>query len=129
MTEQAKLLLDTHVVLWWLADDATLAEDLKVMIDEEVYVYVSVVTVWEVAIKQRMGKISAPADLPEQIRDSELQQLLVTFDDAIAAGRLPSIHRDPFDRMLIAQAQSHGLTLVTRDQQIIKYDDVTCLKA
>lgn len=128
MTGRTGFLLDTHVVLWWLADDATLAEDIKLTIDEEVDVHVSAVTVWEVAIKQRLGKITAPADLPERIRDSELQQLLVRFDHAIAAGRLPQIHRDPFDRMLVAQAQMHGLTLVTRDQQIGKYD-VACLKA
>jgi PIN domain nuclease of toxin-antitoxin system len=78
--------------------------------------------VWEVAIKQSIGKVSQPADLPERIRDSGFRQLPITFEHGIAAGRLPLIHRDPFDRMLIAQAQVEELTLVTRDADIQKYD-------
>lgn len=78
-------------------------------------------TVWEVAIKQALGKI-APPDLPEQIRDSGFPILGITAEHGIAAGRLPMHHRDPFDRMLIAQARLEGLTLVTRDGQISKYD-------
>lgn len=122
MKGRTRLLLDTHVVLWWLADDPTLSEDLKVMIDEELDVFVSAATVWEVAIKQQLAKIRSPVDLPERIRDSELQQLPISFGDAIEAGRLPHIHRDPFDRMLIAQARCHGLTLATRDSNIQRYE-------
>lgn len=121
MTTAKRLLLDTHVVLWWLADDAELSEELKTTIDQEVDVFVSAATVWEVAIKQQLGKITAPADLPEQIRDSELPNLAITSNHALAAGRLPPIHRDPFDRMLVAQAQSEGLTLVTRDKVLRSY--------
>lgn len=121
MTTPKRLLLDTHVVLWWLADDPTLSDELKSTIDEEVDVFVSAVTVWEVAIKQQLGKITAPADLPERIRDSELPNLAITSDHAIAAGRLPLIHRDPFDRMLVAQARSEGLALVTRDKALGSY--------
>lgn len=122
------LLLDTHVVLWWLSDDPTLSEELKVMIDEEVDVFLSAAVTWEVAIKQALGKIAGPTDLPERIRDSELEQLPITGDHAIAATRLPLIHRDPFDRILVAQARLQGLTLVTRDEQIHQYD-VEVLKA
>jgi PIN domain nuclease of toxin-antitoxin system len=128
MTTPRQLLLDTHVVLWWLADDPTLSDELKATIDEEVDVYVSVATVWEVAIKQQLGKITAPSDLPERIRDSELPNLAITSDHAIAAGRLPLIHRDPFDRLLVAQARSEGLTLVTRDKVLRAYA-VTVLPA
>jgi PIN domain nuclease of toxin-antitoxin system len=117
-----RFLLDTHVVIWWLADDPRLQGDVATLIDEEVDVMVSAATVWEVAIKQRAGKIEAPHDLPEQIRDCELSHLPISSHHAIEAARLPSIHRDPFDRMLVAQARHHGLTLVTRDEHIQKYD-------
>jgi PIN domain nuclease of toxin-antitoxin system len=122
VTTPRRLLLDTNVVLWWLADDPTLSDELKEAIDEEVDVFVSTATVWEVAIKQQLGKIIAPADLPERIRDSELPNLPITADHAIAAGRLPLIHRDPFDRMLVAQARSERLTLVTRDKALRDYE-------
>ncbi|MDG9676249.1 type II toxin-antitoxin system VapC family toxin [Micromonospora sp. DH14] len=117
-----RLLLDTHVVLWWLTDDPGLATDVKDRIDAEPDVYLSPVTLWEVAIKQSLGKLAGPADLAERIRDAELRELPILHDHAIAAGRLPTIHRDPFDRMLVAQALHEGLTLVTRDDRIQKYD-------
>lgn len=119
------LLLDTHVVIWWLADDPTLSEELKTRIDNEPEVYVSPATIWEVTIKQALGKLVEPADLPERIRDAEFRELPITSAHAIAAGRLPMLHRDPFDRMLIAQARCAGLTLVTRDAEIQKYDVAT----
>ncbi|MDH6465384.1 PIN domain nuclease of toxin-antitoxin system [Micromonospora sp. A200] len=117
-----RLLLDTHVVLWWLTDDPTLSDELKDRIDEESEVYASPVTVWEIAIKQSLGKLPGPVDLAEQVRDADLRELPIHHDHAVAAGRLPPIHRDPFDRMLIAQAQCEGLTLMTRDAHIQKYD-------
>ncbi|WP_030491532.1 type II toxin-antitoxin system VapC family toxin [Micromonospora chokoriensis] len=117
-----RLLLDTHVVLWWLTDDPVLATDIKDRIDTEPDVYLSPVTLWEVAIKQSLGKLAGPADLAERLRDAELRELPIHHDHAIAAGRLPLIHRDPFDRMLVAQALHEGLTLVTRDDRIQKYD-------
>ncbi|GAA0404190.1 type II toxin-antitoxin system VapC family toxin [Microbispora corallina] len=117
-----RILLDTHVVLWWLSDDPTLANEIKSMIDEEPDVFVSPATLWEVAIKQSIGKLAAPDDLVERIRDSEFRELPVRFDHAIEAGRLPLLHRDPFDRLLVAQARCEGLSLVTRDGHIPKYD-------
>ncbi len=116
------LLLDTHVVLWWLTDDRTLSDDIKDRLDHEPDVYVSSATIWEVAVKQAIGKIKEPADLPERIRGSGFRQLPITFEHAIAAGRLPLIHRDPFDRMLVAQARVEDLTLVTRDAEVQKYE-------
>jgi PIN domain nuclease of toxin-antitoxin system len=116
------LLLDTHVVLWWLTDDPTLSDDVKTMLDHEPDIYVSPATIWEVTIKQAIGKLQAPTDLPEQIRDSGFRELPIVARHAIAAGRLPPVHRDPFDRMLVAQAQCEALTLVTRAAEIQKYD-------
>jgi PIN domain nuclease of toxin-antitoxin system len=115
------LLLDTHIVLWWLSDDPTLAAEIKNRLDHEPDVYVSAATIWEVAIKQSMGKLK-PDDLPERVRDSGFRRLDITAEHGIAAARLPPLHRDPFDRMLIAQAKAEQLTLVTRDPEIAKYD-------
>jgi PIN domain nuclease of toxin-antitoxin system len=117
-----RLLLDTHVVLWWLMDDPTLDADIKTIIDEEPDVFVSPATLWEITIKQAAGKIRAPDDLAERILDAEMDELPIRSVHAITAGRLPPIHRDPFDRMLIAQARHERLTLVTRDKEIHRYD-------
>jgi PIN domain nuclease of toxin-antitoxin system len=116
------LLLDTHVVLWWLADDPTLPDDIKDRLDHEPDVFVSAVTVWEVAIKQSIGKLPEPANLPDAIRASGFRELPIAFAHAAAAGRLPMIHRDPFDRVLVAQASCEKLTLVTRDPRCQQYD-------
>jgi PIN domain nuclease of toxin-antitoxin system len=116
------LLLDTHVVLWWLADDPALSDDVKSRLDVEPDVYVSSATVWEVVIKQAIGKISQPADLPDLIRSSGFRELRINCEHAITAGRLPLLHRDPFDRMLVAQARCENLTLVTRDAHCQEYE-------
>jgi PIN domain nuclease of toxin-antitoxin system len=122
------LLLDTHVVLWWLTDDAQLPDEIKNRLDHEPDVRVSAATIWEIAIKQALGKIEAPADLPERVRDTGFRELPIGFAHAMAAGRLPLIHTDPFDRMLVAQARCERLTLVTRDPHCQQYD-VTILPA
>jgi PIN domain nuclease of toxin-antitoxin system len=116
-----RLLLDTHVVLWWLADDPHLGDDVKETIDTEVDVFVSAASLWEVSIKQGIGKLG-PRDLPERILASGLRELPMTAIHGITAGRLPRHHRDPFDRMLVAQASTEGMTLATRDQDIARYD-------
>jgi PIN domain nuclease of toxin-antitoxin system len=116
------LLLDTHVVLWWLTDDPTLSDDIKTRLDHDPDVYVSAATVWEVTIKQAAGKLTEPADLPERIHGSGFAELAISSEHAIAAGRLPLIHTDPFDRMLVAQARCEDFTLVTRDPQCQKYE-------
>ena len=116
------LLLDTHVVLWWLADDPVLPDEIKNRLDHEPDAYVSAATVWEVAIKQAIGKLPEPAGLPERIRSCGFAELPISSQHAMTAARLPLIHRDPFDRMLVAQAQDENLTLVTRDPRCRKYE-------
>lgn len=116
-----RLLLDTHVVLWWLAADPRLGDDVKDLIRTEPDVFVSPVTTWEVAIKQAQGKLG-PANLPERVMGVDFRELPVRSSHAVVAGRLPPIHRDPFDRMLVAQAKCEGLTLATADTAIHKYD-------
>jgi PIN domain nuclease of toxin-antitoxin system len=123
-----RLLLDTHVVIWWLADDPTLSEEVKLLLDDEPDAFLSAATVWEIAIKQELGKLAEPPDLAERARDAGFQELSITAGHAIEAARLPMIHRDPFDRMLVAQARLEDLTIVTRDPAIQKYD-VTVLPA
>ncbi|GAA5097305.1 type II toxin-antitoxin system VapC family toxin [Nocardia iowensis] len=116
------LLLDTHVVLWWLTDDPALSDELKERLDHDPDIYVSAATVWEAAIKQALGKLVGPVDLPEHIRGSGFAPLPIDYEHAIVAARLPLIHRDPFDRILVAQAQCESLTLVTHDAWCQKYE-------
>lgn len=116
------LLLDTHVVLWWLMDSDELETQTKDIIDTEAEVYVSAATVWEIAIKVALGKISGPDNLLELVTGSGLTELPVRARHAIEAAGLPMVHRDPFDRMLVGQARCEGLTLLSRDPWVHRYD-------
>ncbi|ADB31483.1 PilT protein domain protein [Kribbella flavida DSM 17836] len=117
-----RLLLDTHVLLWWLADGPELSGELKDRIDTELEVYVSAATVWELSIKAAAGKVTVPEDFSEVVLDGGVGELPIRLVHAQEAGALPLLHRDPFDRMLVAQARIEGLTLVTRDSAIHAYD-------
>ena len=115
------MLLDTHVLLWWFNEPDVLAEAaLDAIADETNVVYVSAATVWEAAIKQALGKLRGADDLPARIRAQGLDELPIELEHAARAGALPGHHADPFDRMLVAQALSEGLTLVTRDERFKK---------
>jgi len=116
------LLLDTHVILWWLIDDPALSAEVKARLDSDPDVYVSAASIWEIAIKQSIGKLAEPADLAEVVRASDFRELPITAEHAIVAGRLPLLHRDPFDRMLVAQARCEDLTLARRDPHIGRYE-------
>jgi PIN domain nuclease of toxin-antitoxin system len=117
-----RLLLDTHVVLWWLADDETLPAEVKETIDTEAEAFISAASVWEIAIKQALGKLTGPPDLFDVLDRSGLVELPIRSRHAAEAGRLPLLHRDPFDRMLVAQARCEGLTLLSRDPQVQRYE-------
>ena len=117
-----RMLLDTHVLLWWLADDPSLLHDAKVAIsDPTSAVFISAASAWEIAIKQALGKLEAPSDLERQIELNRFEPLLITIAHAYSAGTLPRHHDDPFDRMLVAQALAEGLTIVTRDPRLGRY--------
>jgi PIN domain nuclease of toxin-antitoxin system len=116
------LLLDTHVALWGITADPTLSEEFLDRLRHDPDIFLSPVTLWEITIKQAAGKLDGPPNLAELVRDMGFRELPVRHAHAITAGRLPVLHRDPFDRMLIAQATSDGLTLVTRDADIRRYD-------
>ncbi|MDQ0367852.1 PIN domain nuclease of toxin-antitoxin system [Catenuloplanes indicus] len=109
-------------MLWAITGDATLGEDILDRLRHDPDVYLSPVSLWEITIKQAIGKLTGPADLAERIRDAGFRELPVTYAHAIVAGRLPPHHRDPFDRMLIAQAAAEGLTLASRDAAMSLYD-------
>lgn len=116
------LLLDTHVVLWWLADDPTLDDAARHAIsDPDNTVFLSAVVVWEIRIKQMIGKLDLPPEFADVLADQDFVELPVTVAHALAVGELPPIHRDPFDRMLVAQAKVEGLTVVTRDSALAEY--------
>ena len=112
-----RLLLDTHSFLWWLNDDPTLKEAARVSISSpSSTIWVSTASLWEISIKQSLGKLQVDLSrLIPGILASGFIELPISAEHALAAGVLPKHHKDPFDRMLIAQAQVEELTLVTRD--------------
>jgi PIN domain nuclease of toxin-antitoxin system len=123
------LLLDAHTVLWWLADDDTLDAQARTAIaDPANDVLVSAATVWEIAIKRAIGKLQAPAGLTEVISRTGFDVLPITGGDSERAGELPPHHRDPFDRMLVAQATRLDALIVSRDTAFADYR-VPVLKA
>ncbi len=117
------LLLDTHVLLWWLADDSRLSHDAKKAIsDPDNIASVSAVTIWEIVVKKGLGKLALPDDWYEAIADEPFQRLPITWEHSRKVADLPELHRDPFDRMLIAQTIVEDLVLVTGDEQVLRYD-------
>jgi PIN domain nuclease of toxin-antitoxin system len=120
--EARHLLLDTHTLIWALEDNPQLsAAAREAIIDGNNIVFVSAVSVWEISINKARGKLEAPDTLLEEIERLRFTPPDIGLAHADRAGKLPSIHMDPFDRMLIAQAQAEQLTLVTRNADIQKY--------
>ena len=117
-----RLLLDTHILLWWLADDRRLSADHRALIaDASNLVLISAVTVAEIAIKASLGKLDAPDDLLPTLEAGGLDELTFDSRHADVLRTLPWHHRDPFDRMLIAQAITERLTVLTADPHFAAY--------
>jgi PIN domain nuclease of toxin-antitoxin system len=116
-----RLLLDTHALLWWLADESLSQRARDAIADPDNLVMVSAATAWEISIKKALGKLAAPDDLEQQVQAGGFTALPISIAHGIAAGQLARHHEDPFDRMLIAQAVAESLTIVTRDQRFEDY--------
>lgn len=117
-----RLLLDSHVLLWWLGNDPSLGSAAREAIaDGGNVAAVSAVTAWEISIKHALGKLVVPGDLEQQIQANNFVPLPVTIADGLLAGSLPRHHDDPVDRMLLAQARRGGFTLVTKDRYLRPY--------
>ena len=116
------LLLDTQILLWWLSGSRRLHGTVRKTIADSARVYVSAATVWEIAIKIALGKLEFRGEMVEQLALNNLLSLAVTVPHALAAGALPVLHSDPFDRMLIAQAKIESLTLMTHDARLRDYN-------
>jgi PIN domain nuclease of toxin-antitoxin system len=116
-----RLLLDTHALLWWLADEGLSAQARDAIADPANLVMVSAVSAWEISIKKALGKLTAPDDLEQQVQAGGFTALPISIAHGIAAGQLARHHEDPFDRMLIAQAIAEGLAIVTRDKRFEDY--------
>lgn len=117
-----RLLLDTHVLLWALQASRRLSRTARAEIaDPHNEVWVSAVSSWEIEIKRAVGRLRAPDDVLGEIRKARFLPLPIALEHGVAAGRLPLHHRDPFDRLLVAQAQVEGLTVVTDDADFARY--------
>ena len=120
-----RLLLDTHIFLWTVADDARLHRNARHLIEQADEVFVSAVSIWEIAIKVRLGKLNAdPARLVDAIADSGFMELPVTARHGAVVAGLPLHHNDPFDRLLVAQAISEPMYLLTADALLPPYSDL-----
>ena len=115
-------LADTHALLWWLSDDEQLsARAREVIAKGEMRVYFSAASVWEAEIKAAAGKLVMQEDLLEALEAEGFIELAMTAGHARDAARLPALHRDPFDRMIVAQARAEGLTVITADPKVADY--------
>jgi PIN domain nuclease of toxin-antitoxin system len=118
-----RLLLDTSALLLALSEPERLAADARAAIEDPgSTVLVSAASVWEIAIRRSLGKLEAPESIVGAIRDAGFETLDITPEHAERAGNLPPHHRDPFDRMLVAQALAEGCALLTRDEALGAYD-------
>ena len=117
-----RLLLDAHALMWWAADIDLSSAAREAIADAGNEVWVSAATAWEISIKRARGRLDWPEDIVAAIQQNGFIALSIRVEHAIAAGELPPIHGDPFDRMLVAQAQSEGLTVVARDADIARYE-------
>ena len=121
-----RTLLDTHAFLWWIADSGRLSDTARRAIENDAdTIFVSAASAWEITTKHRIGKLAQAGavalDVTGTIAGQGFEELVITVDDAARAGQLPGLHRDPFDRMLIAQALARNLAIVSVDRMFDGY--------
>jgi PIN domain nuclease of toxin-antitoxin system len=117
------VLLDAHILIWALENNPALSENARNAITEgSNMVFVSSASIWEISIKQSIGKLKAPDNLLEELLSHRFSLLDINAEHALLAGELPHIHKDPFDRMLVAQAKIEKLTLISIDPHIARYE-------
>jgi len=116
-----RLLLDTHTFLWWRVDDVRLSSEARAAIGDADIVYASLASAWEIAIKTSLGKLRMEGSIERRLADSDFEPLPIGFRHIECVADLPFHHRDPFDRMLIAQCHVERLTLVTADRRLEPY--------
>jgi len=121
------LLLDTQILLWWMLEPEKLSVPIQRLITRNSCV-VSVASIWEIGIKRSIGKLNVPPRLLEILKSYKFEILRIEAEHALAAGALPMIHKDPFDRMLVAQALAEDLTLVSADGRMPLYVHAVGLK-
>ena len=123
-----KLLLDTQILLWWLGNHPSLTAQARALISNpENTVFVSAVSLWEIWLKQSLGKLRLPSDFEERLAGESFESLPLMASHTREVALLPWHHRDPFDRMLIAQARATGLKFLSADEISASYGDVVLL--
>jgi PIN domain nuclease of toxin-antitoxin system len=123
-----RLLLDTHIILWWLGDDPLLSQSVAALIREsENIIFVSAASLWEIWLKQSLGKLELPEEFEDVLAAESFESLPLTAAHTREVARLPWHHRDPFDRMLLAQARVENLTLLTADSALAAYGEFVLL--
>lgn len=120
-----RLLLDTNILLWLMGGGPDLRGQARSLIVDAEQVFVSPISLWEIAIKRQLGKMQEDAELiAKQLEPAGLRELPVSYSHALAVGRLPLLHRDPFDRLLVAQAMTETMRLLTADRQLAAYSEL-----
>lgn len=115
-------LLDTHIILWWLTDLKEIAPKAsKIISNKENNIFISSVSLWEMAIKKSLGRLTLPRNIIEILQTENFQIIPMGYEEALGISDLPQIHQDPFDRMLVMQAKLHNCVLITRDKNVMKY--------
>jgi PIN domain nuclease of toxin-antitoxin system len=119
-------LLDTHIILWWLTNPKQIAvKASKIISDKENSIFISSASLWEMAIKKSLGRLTLPRNIVEILQTEGFQMIPIGHEEALGISDLPPIHQDPFDRILVMQAKLYNYVLITRDKDIIRYPVVT----
>lgn len=121
-------LIDTHILLWWMADMPKLSKNVRDIIKREP-IWVSTAAVWEIIIKKSIGKLKIPGDLDEQLQKNGFNLMDIKLHHVLALETLDNLHSDPFDRIQIAQAKTENLTFITADRRILKYSGFNTIDA